>query len=472
MQSKFKVVLSDLHMGAGFYAEGNALEDFTCDAELVGLLGQLAVESRSSDSEVEVIFAGDAFEVVQVPHVDSFNPAARYRPEDFYSTTEADSARKVALIIDGHRQVFNALRDFLALGPPRRSVTFVKGNHDLELYWPAVQNLIRDATATTGARFPLLRFEARFLSREGIYVEHGNQYGEALSRVDDMTDPRDPHDPDRLALPVGSRLLGAVFNGIERERYWVDGVKPIEALLWYALVYDFVFAARVLAWFIRALPGVIVGGLLERSDPRADLLLQLEDPVRAREIGTRYQEDEVFRDWLDARVNHVVPVPTDFSFSGAGARTLSGDAVSRGDEIRRQVRSSLFEAAQRCAAAEGAKVVIFGHTHVAGEEDLGSGATYFNSGTWTWSGDFGGASKQTWRDLFQHPDRYTANRSLSHVRIDYDGLGQPVGRLVIKEISSERGWLRAAPAWWRRFRDWLSLLWQRFVAILGHRGAV
>jgi UDP-2,3-diacylglucosamine pyrophosphatase LpxH len=471
MPGMFKVVVSDLHIGAGYSAEGNTLEDFTSDRELAGLLDELAAESRRVGADLELIVNGDAFEMLQVPHVDRFDPATHYRPEDYHSTSEADCARKMALIVQGHRRFFNALRDFMALGPPRRSVTFIKGNHDLELYWPAVRDLIRKATAAFDARAPLLRFEERCLCREGVYVEHGNQYAETISRVRDMDDPRDPREPDQLDLPLGSRLLIDVFNDVERERYWVDGVKPIGALLWYALVYDFHFAARTLAWFIRALPGVVVDGLLSRRDPRVDLLHQLEDPARVREIGARYQADEAFRAWIDAEVSQILPQTLEASAQDADQEVVARDGVSRGDDLRRQVRSSLYDAATQRAAEHGASLVIFGHTHLASVEELGNGATYINSGTWTWLGDFSGAGKETWRDLFEHPERYTGNLRLTYVRVDYDKDGQPLGRLVVRELGQGRRWLPPAPRWWRRFRDWLAALVLRFMAIFRNRRA-
>ncbi len=59
MAGKFKVVVSDLHLGAGFAQEGNALEDFTEDAEFAGLLEALREESDAQGLECELIVAGD-----------------------------------------------------------------------------------------------------------------------------------------------------------------------------------------------------------------------------------------------------------------------------------------------------------------------------------------------------------------------------------------------------------------------------
>ncbi len=58
MAGKFKVVVSDLHLGAGFAQEGNALEDFTKDAEFAGLLEALREESDAQGLECELIVFG------------------------------------------------------------------------------------------------------------------------------------------------------------------------------------------------------------------------------------------------------------------------------------------------------------------------------------------------------------------------------------------------------------------------------
>ncbi len=105
------------------------------------------------------------------------------------------------------------------------------------------------------------------------------------------------------------------------------------------------------------------------------------------------------------------------------------DPVDMAEQIRARVRSSLFRIASARAVEEGAKLVTFGHTHDASCEELPDGGVYINSGTWTWRADMGGAGKETWRDLFEHPERFTDDRLLSYVRIDYEG-EEPKGRLL------------------------------------------
>jgi UDP-2,3-diacylglucosamine pyrophosphatase LpxH len=465
MPGTFKIVVSDLHLGAGRGQEGNRLEDFGSDREFASFVDEIVTESDRDGSEVELIVNGDAFEMLQVPHVEAFDPTRLYLPDQYHSSSEADSALKMAIVIAGHRSFFKALGRFMQVGPPRRYVTFIKGNHDLNLHWATVQDLIRQAVGATGAKASLLAFEERRIIREGIYVEHGNQYAEAVDRVKDMEEPHDHDRPGQLTIPLGSWFVMDVFNEVERERYWIDGVKPITALVWYALAFDFGFAAKAIATLVRALPGIVKEGVLDAQDPRAGLVQRLEDSAQVEELAARYETDTLFRTQFNAAVARVLSPPPELPGIDAVPLSPSPDPLAMGDQIRKRVNSSLYEIAAKRADEEGVKLVTFGHTHDAGVETLPEGAVYINSGTWTWRADFSGAGKETWRDLFEHPERFTADCQRSYVRIDYDDAGQPIGRLLTYEPPPSREQepeevARRASSWWDRVLDWFRRLWK------------
>ncbi len=428
---KFKIIVSDFHLGAGPPTGGNPLEDFTVDNEFAALLANVVDESDRDGVEAELILNGDTFEMLQVPHRDDFDPAMAYPPESYHSSLEEDSARKMALIVRGHPAFFAGLRWFLQPGPPRRLVSFVKGNHDLDLHWPAVQDQIRQAVQATGDPAPLLSFVERRIRREGIYVEHGNQYAELVDQVEDMEEPHDPSRPGQLDYPPGSWFVMNILNELERARYWIDGVKPITALIWFALKYDFVFAARAIATLLRALPSTVEEAFLALEQPEAEVLIQqLEDPEGRQEMAQRYERDPHYRIRFNAELSRLLSPPPSQLGDAALALVPTPDAVAMGEEIRQRVLSSLYAAARRRAVEEDVPLIAFGHTHEAVKEILPGGSVYVNSGTWTWKRDFGGAGKETWRELFAHPERFTADRFLTYVRVDYDESGRPHGNLL------------------------------------------
>lgn len=458
MTSGFKIVVSDLHLGAGRADQGNALEDFDGDQAFAALVDELIAASSRDGADVELIVNGDAFDLLQVPHVEAFDPKADYPPGDYALSSEPHSTLKIGHVVAGHPGFFAALRRFAQAGPPRRWVTFIKGNHDLDLYWPAVQRAIRLAVGAAEDDAGLVAFAERCISRDGIYVEHGNQYAEQVSRVPDMERPLDPEDPDRLFEPVGSRFVMQFFNHVEREKYWVDGVKPLPSLIWYALLYDFQFAARALAALLRALPGVVHDGILADRDPRADLARQFEDEQRVSEIEARYASDDVYRAWLHAELAGILsPLPAATAGEGLSLPAWA-DGAQIGDGLRTQVRLALEDAARLRAEQEGAQLVVFGHTHEPGAVDLPGGASYINSGTWTWSGDFSAAGPAGWADLFAHPERFTAERRLHYVRVDYPE-GEPRGQLLPWPAAS--GHRPGLAGVWQRIAAWFRRLWQR-----------
>ena len=459
---KFKIVLSDFHLGAGRREEGNALEDFTSDREFAALVDQVIAESNGSGADVELIFDGDMFEMFQLPSVDLFDPTATYTSKECYSSAEPDSERKVALAIAGHPLFFDALRRFIQHSPPRRTVTFIKGNHDILVFWPAVHDLIRQTLGATARRAPLVEFAERSISREGIYVEHGNEYSLFLDRVPNMEEPIDPNRPDSLTWPPGAKFVMDVFNEWERKRYWLDGVKPMTSLIWYALAYDRRFALWAIPKLLRALPSLVFGVAPGGEDPRVELAKELETADQEA-WSAQYEADPDFRAQFNADLARALaPPPEERLIADQFALAPGADPVVMGDRVRGQVHTSLYAAAERCAVESGAKVVLFGHTHEPGAEALPSGATYINTGTWTWSGDFSKAGARTWQDLFKNPDRYAGDRTLSYARIDYDQAGQPAGHCDVFEpqVVVPPKLKPVERSAWQRLCDWFQGLWR------------
>ncbi|MGE5432547.1 MAG: hypothetical protein ACM3QX_15800 [Syntrophomonadaceae bacterium] len=102
------------------------------------------------------------------------------------STDDFKSVWKLHLVLREHLAIFNALVRWLEKG---NKLVIVKGNHDLEFYWPAVRNYVRLILAgqlssngslenvLKGKIFPNLMFVDDTLIIDGkYYIEHGHKY--------------------------------------------------------------------------------------------------------------------------------------------------------------------------------------------------------------------------------------------------------------------------------------------------------
>jgi UDP-2,3-diacylglucosamine pyrophosphatase LpxH len=477
MASRVKIIVSDLHLGAGFFNldTGNVLEDFIVDETFTRFLHEMKEESETQGTDFELIINGDMLEFLQAPALDQFDPRRAYSPENYRSSAEEDSAKKVDLIITGHPIFFSALREFIKPANPQRKVTIVKGNHDVELYWPAVKERIRQAVYATGEeRANLLAFEEVCIHREGIYVEHGNQYADKVNRVDNFEKPLDPEHEGQLAIPAGSRFVIEFFNQVEWEKWWVDSIKPMTALIWYALAIDFPFAVKTLVAFLKVAPILIRAagevGLLADAE---QLVRELEDEAQVQTLGQRYAEDETFRREFNTRVGRLLEA-ADAPPEVARVRVIDEvSAFNLGKSIIDEVNSALHQAAEVKARETGAEIVVFGHTHDPLCERLESGGLYLNTGTWTWWGDFAEAGLDEWKEFYAAPEKYMGEHYLTYARIDYDEFGRPHGRVLdysgklVIECPEEAV---KPPSCWEAFVAWFIKAWEPLVkALRGER---
>ena len=99
------LVISDIHLGAGTYVDGNRnyLEDFHCDQELVDFLKFYSSKSYL-ERTVELVINGDFFDLLAVPFV-------KYFDDEFWS--EEASLEKLKMIVKAHPEVIEGLKSFI-----------------------------------------------------------------------------------------------------------------------------------------------------------------------------------------------------------------------------------------------------------------------------------------------------------------------------------------------------------------------
>lgn len=306
---RIKLVVSDFHMGFGRTTpEGavNNLEDFISDHAFIDLM-EFYRTGEYVDAEVELILNGDVFEGLAVNPDD---PEA-----DMISARK--SVAKIERIIDGHRSMFLAMRTFA--DDENRQVTFVVGNHDQDLLWEEVQQLLRDRIHDR------VRFVHESLRFDGVHIEHGNQH-ELQNRVDPrkMFLTRGLTEPI-LHLPWGSDLFINCLLKVKRLRPYINRIRPLRLAISWSFWHDFRALALGLWYFLVAV-------------------------LRAR-----------FRRLRQRRITFLKTLRVAFRFSAF---------------------PTLEDAAKRLLQHEGIHTVIFGHTHIAMGRHPLPGKTYLNTGSW------------------------------------------------------------------------------------------
>jgi UDP-2,3-diacylglucosamine pyrophosphatase LpxH len=221
-------VLSDLHLGTGTRrGQLNPLEDFIHDDRLVELLGYYD-DLAGSDGSIELILNGDIFDLLKV----------KIAGEWPLEVTEDIAIAKLQQCLEGHPKFVRALREFLQ--KPTNRMTYLPGNHDLELWFSGVQELFLRYVAPGEAveRVHFVTSSDTYYLPEGIQIRHGHQF-DRIHRVDYSQITRTRRDgTEVLALPWGSLWILEVMNPLKEIRSHIDRVQPLSRFLWSSVFLD------------------------------------------------------------------------------------------------------------------------------------------------------------------------------------------------------------------------------------------
>ncbi len=285
----------------------NSLEEFYFDEKLVEFLHYYS-SGEYRDSEVELIINGDFLNFLQVD----------YRGHFLTVITESVSYEKIRNIVAGHPEVFKALREFARLDG--RSITYVVGNHDQCMLWPATQTYLNEILATS------VKYKNIVYFFDGVHVEHGHMH-EAANRFDPRKFFLKKNLPEPiLNLPFGSHFFVDFVLKIKQKYPHVDKVRPFKQMIRWALFNETFFTIRS-TW---------------------SLLKYFFAAVLVKDSHRQFPIRRVLRVLLESAVF-----------------------------------PDLSESAHRILGDERVHTVIFGHSHVYQYRQWGRGKEYFNTGTWT-----------------------------------------------------------------------------------------
>jgi UDP-2,3-diacylglucosamine pyrophosphatase LpxH len=238
--SLIRLVVSDLHASTGLRrGMFNPLEDFHADDKFAEFVDYYAGHARRG-KRLELILNGDIFDLLKVP----FGPSSEPYTDEI---TEEVAADKIRQALEGHPQMVRSLTSLLERG--NTQITYIPGNHDIEMLLPSAQRVFRELVAP-GSLVTRVRFIDRsdtYHLPEGIQIRHGHQL-ESIHRFDykHLLGPR-REGPPIVSLPWGSLMVLHVLIDAKKERYHVDHIIPQKRFILAALLMDFRFAARLVA---------------------------------------------------------------------------------------------------------------------------------------------------------------------------------------------------------------------------------
>ncbi|OGK92741.1 MAG: hypothetical protein A2X36_05235 [Elusimicrobia bacterium GWA2_69_24] len=479
-------LISDLHIG-GAYPESPHLGDrgfriCTRARELAQFVDVLA-EKPIGAARIELVINGDFVDFLAERRA----PPAEWSP---FLARPGAAVETLREIVARDRPLFDALGKLLARG---HRLTLVLGNHDIELALPQVRRALEDLLASDGFRF-LYDGEAYVIG--DALIEHGNRYDEfnvvdhdRLREYRSLLSRRQPIGAEHeFEAPAGSRMVAEVINPIKERYKFVDLLKPevdatiplllaLEPGLRSKLARVLPIAAQASRHTLRedALPsrggdisaagalaaepvGGDMGGMHAPASSAADPEERRLDDALEKVLGA---ETGPFLSALETDSRLVDKVGGDIA---SGAEMLSGVAgllsllvsgsaslETRLPALLRAVRvlqtdrtfdrdfeapSVYTRAAEQLARDGGFSHVIFGHTHLARDLPLASGARYLNSGTWAdllqFPKDILSGSQSDVRDKLRHFCEDAANSRLERyivftptfVRLDVTGDGR------------------------------------------------
>ncbi len=174
------------------------------------------------------------------------------RPHRFgLGTRDYKSVWKLLVVARGHPVFFRTLRRWVELGG---AIAFVKGNHDLELYWPLVQRAIRELIgATAPEAASRVRFYQGAFRLGNLYFEHGHRFEHATTVYGGpLLDGG-----SKLRLPFGSLVNRHVVNKLDGLELFFSNIKPTTRLLQSLAKHHPFKLSRILVQAFLALPRTV-----------------------------------------------------------------------------------------------------------------------------------------------------------------------------------------------------------------------
>lgn len=427
------LAISDLHLGCDLKAGARPAllaRPRPADAPLAAFLEHHA-NNRAGGKPWRLILDGDIVDFVAVTLTPAPGEPVPFQMSEEerrlgLDSSEAKCVWKLQRTVERHPLVFDALGRFLQKG---NSLHIIRGNHDAEFRWPAVQAELRRLLAQR-AGLPerrvarLIEFHDWFYLEPGFfYAEHGNAH-DHYSLQSGFFDEAQPAN-EEMTLPLSSQVIRYFVNRYSEQVELDDadtwGVK--EYLDWVLKAGNplriagdyFVMVFRVIYPIIRQslkLSRAFARAAAGKAAPHNPHIRRMLEKFEGTEgqvqqmmaIASRPAEQSLFDSmqlfYLDRMALALLSLAGAWSLGAwvhgfwAKAGALAGIGILfaalnalLAAQRRTDAHPMLLQAARRVAQIFDVKYIVMGHSHRPVEQAVGNGARYFNLGSWTKPGE-------------------------------------------------------------------------------------
>lgn len=285
-QVKYTAIVSDLHLCEEEKVHPKyplwkkyKTRQFFFDKEFADFLNLL--HQKANGEQVELVLNGDIFDfdsVTSLPEDPPYEVTWLEQKRGLHPQEEK-SVFKIQRILHDHTEWVDALRDFIKKG--HRAI-FVIGNHDLELHFPKVQQMIMSVLALPAEYAGNVRFNEWFyISNGDTLIEHGNQYDPYCVCQDPINPFIQRFNRIEVRVPFGNLATRYLINGMGFFNPHLDSNYIMSPKQYLVFFWKYMARAQpflILTWFWGSMM-VMLQSFFDRVRPTITNPLTIEDRI-------------------------------------------------------------------------------------------------------------------------------------------------------------------------------------------------
>ncbi len=448
MSDRHRIIISDIHLG--YQAKKLNPEEYKKEILFSNeLFNKFITHYKTLDKKLpwELIINGDFIDFVQINYRINPKESRQYKlslDEMKYglNNKEKHVVWKLRKISEIHSLFFQTLSDFVKDG---NTLVILKGNHDVELYWPKVKQEFKNILLELqqfDSNEKRVDFENRVKIKDWIYyeknlfyIEHGNQYDDYTSFNNFIT-PLHPTHIGVLEMPfshITMRYWTNMTNDLETHDLADWGLKEI--WMWIkkqgirGILTQLIFYFRILIMVIANIRIAHIFSVkihLKKTRYIHEIAkIHNIDVKTLKKIGrmkhtpvgnSLFEVLSAFHvEWLIIIVGFFMFLFVQLLFPSIGHFFLGGGfyliasiAIYMIFTTGRIIEpdEKIFEASEKISKLLPAKYYIFSHTHHHEWRELPKNAIYLNTGSWL------ERNRKEWKRTYHY--------NLSHIVLDGD----------------------------------------------------